>query len=68
MVRTMAAVRNERRVNGGVLSRLPHCDSWFLPEIDEAKMISPLLTRTRPFDSRETVNTDINNDGGLEDG
>lgn len=31
-------------------------------------MISPLLTRTQPFNSRETVNTDINNDGNLEDG
>jgi hypothetical protein len=33
----------------------------------QGKVISPLLTRTQPFNSRETVNTDINNDGNLED-
>jgi hypothetical protein len=30
-------------------------------------MISGLLTRREPFNSRETVNTDINNDGTLRD-
>jgi len=33
-----------------------------------SQVISPLLTRREPFNSRETVNTDINNDDNLEDG
>jgi len=33
-----------------------------------SQVISRLLTRTQPFNSRETVNTDINNDGNLDDG
>ena len=31
-------------------------------------MISRLLTLTQPFNSSETVNIDINNDGTLRDG
>lgn len=31
------------------------------------KVISPLLTRREPFNSRETVNTDASNDGALRD-
>lgn len=34
----------------------------------QGKAISRLLTRREPFNSRETVNTDINNDGTLRDG
>jgi len=64
----VATVRDERRVNGGLLARLPNCDSRILPEIDEAKVISGLLTRRELFNSREMVNTDINNDGTLRDG
>lgn len=33
----------------------------------QGKVISGLLTRREPFNSRETVNTDINNDGTLRD-
>jgi hypothetical protein len=40
---------------------------WVVDSQQE-KVISPLLTRTQPFNSRETVNTDNNNDGNLEDG
>lgn len=32
------------------------------------KAISGLLTRREPFNNRETVSTDINNDGTLRDG
>lgn len=40
----------------------------FVVESHPTKVISPLLTRREPFNSRETVNTDINNDGTLRDG
>lgn len=40
----------------------------FVVESQPKKVISPLLTRREPFNSRETVNTDINNDDNLEDG
>ncbi len=43
MVLAVEAVRYERRVNGGLLTRLPERDSRILPEIDEAKVISGLL-------------------------
>ena len=42
--------------------------SWLRsPNEGGEKAISPLLTRREPFNSQETVNTDINNDGGLQD-
>ncbi len=40
----------------------------FVVESHPEKVISGLLTRREPFNSRETVNTDINNDGTLRDG
>lgn len=40
----------------------------FVVESQPEKVISDLLTRREPFNSRETVNTDINNDGTLRDG